>query len=369
MSSYLPISGPLSEFDVAAVLVRMHAQALDGQLKVTTPQFTKTLWLQGGCIVFAQSSLADDSLGSLLRRRGMINEEQFEKSQRRMREHGSRQGRALMEMGLLTPEQLWDEVSAQLRAIAFSLFPLRAGRYDIGALPEDARENIRIELHVPEAILAGVRLIIDEEFIESRFEPNMVFYPAPDNRLPAAELKPYEAHILSLVTDGCRIDEVVQKSELLRFNTLKVLYALHRLGMICDSRQQARRPTPSASQPPSTFTSYEEALQYYNTRFEYIYRVLSKEIGPVAHSILSDAIAAIQDSIPPNFQGLEILPDGRLDDKSVLKSIWFDKFSENSGEFMRGLEEVLYAELYAVKRHLGKEYEKLILRWIRESGN
>jgi len=30
---------------------------------------------------------------------------------------------------------------------------------------------------------------------------------------------------------------------------------------------------------------------------------------------------------------------------------------------------VLYAELYAVKRHLGKEYEKLILRWIRESGN
>ncbi len=369
MSSYLPISGPLSEFDVAAVLARMHAQALDGQLKVAAAQFTKTLWLQGGCIVFAQSSLVDDSLGNLLRRRGVISEEQFEKSRRRMHKHGSRQGRALMEMGLLTPDQLWGEVSAQLRAITFSLFPLRAGRYDIASLPEDARENIRIELQVPEAILEGVRLIIDEEFIESRFEPNMVLYPAPDNRLLGAELKPYEAHILSLVTDASSVDEVVQKSELLRFNTLKVLYALLRLGMICDSRQPARHPTPSASQPPSTFTSFDEALHYYNTRFEYIYRVLSKEIGPVAHTILADAIAAIQDSIPPNFRGLEILPDGRLDDKSVLKSIWFEKFSENSSEFMHGLEEVLYAELYAVKRHLGKEHEKLILRWIRESGN
>jgi hypothetical protein len=370
MNSHLPISGSVSEFDVAILLAQMHRQGLQGQLKIAAAQFTKTLWLENGCIVFAQSSLAEDSLGRFLLRRGVINEAQYEKSRRRMQKNRSRHGRALMEMGLLTPEQMWDDVSSHLRAIAFSLFPLRAGRYDIISSPEDASENIRIELPVPQAILEGVRLIVDEEFIESRFEPNMALYPAPDKLLPGAALKPHEAHVLSLVSDGCEVDEVVRRSELLRFNTLKVLYALRRLGLVCDSRQPARPATPSAAfKTPTTFTSFEETLQYYNDRFEYIYRVLSKEIGPVAQSILSDSITAILESIPPCFHSLEIRPDGRVDEKSVLKSIWYENFEENSSEFLRGLEEILYAEIYAVKRHLGKDHERLILRWIREPGN
>jgi len=370
MNRHLPISGSLGEFDVATLLAQLHARALEGQLKVAAAEFTKTLWLERGCIVFAQSSLSEDSLGSFLRRRGVISESQYEKSRRRMQKSRSRHGRALMEMGLLTPEQLWDEVSAHLRAIAYSLFPLRAGRYDISSRPEDANENIRIELPIPQAILEGVRLIVDEEFIESRFEPNMALYPAPDRLLPGAALKPHESHVLSLVADGCGIDEVVRRSELLRFNTLKVLYALLRLGMVSDCRQPARPPTPSsACKAPTTFTSFEETLQYYNDRFEYIYRVLSKEIGPVAHSILSDSITAILESIPPYFHKLEIRPDGRVEEKSVLKGICYENFEENSGEFLRGLEEILYTEIYAVKRHLGKDQERLILRWIREPGN
>jgi hypothetical protein len=286
-----------------------------------------------------------------------------------MQKHGSRHGRALMEMGLLTPEQLWEEVGAHLRTIVFSVFPLRAGRYGINSLPADVQENIEIKLPLPAAILEGARLIIDEEFIESRFATDTILYPASGKLPVGVALKPYENHVLSLVTDGRGIDEIVSRSELLRFNTLKVLYALHRVGLICDTRQPARQATPQPScQPPTTFTSFDEALQYYNMKFEYIYRMLSKEIGPVAQSIFADSINAILDSIPACFQDLEIRADGRIDDKSILKSTWFENFADNGNEFLRGLEEILYAEIYAVKRHLGKEHEKLILRWIRESG-
>jgi len=370
MSSHLPISGSLHEFDFATILTQMHAQALDGQLKIAAAHFTKTLWLKNGCVVFAQSSLAEDSLGSFLLRRGVIDEAQFEKSRRRMQRNRSRHGRALLEMGILTPEHLWGEVAAHLRAIVFSLFSLSAGRYDIGPLPASDEEHIRLELPVPEAILEGVRLIEDKEFIESRFDENMALYPSPARGLVAVALKPYESHILSLVEDGACLDDIIAKSELLRFDTLKILYALLKLELICDRKQPARRPTPNAARPtPTTFTSFDETLQYYNARFEYIYRVLSKEIGPVAQSILNDSINAVQESISPCFQKLEIRPDGRIDEKSVMKSIWYENFEENSGEFLKGLEEILYAEIYAVKRHLGKDHEKLILRWIRESGN
>ena len=176
--------------------------------------------------------------------------------------------------------------------------------------------------------------------------------------------------MLSLVAEGSPLAEIIAKSELLRFDTLKILYSLLKLDLICDRQQPVRQPTPNAARHfPTTFTSFEDILQYYNGKFEYIYRVLSKEIGPVAQSILFEAITAILESIPACFHNLEITSDGRIEEKSILKSIWYENFEEHSNEFLKGLEEILYAEIYAVKRHLGKEHEKLILQWIREPGN
>ena len=44
--------------------------------------------------------------------------------------------------------------------------------------------------------------------------------------------------------------------------------------------------------------------------------------------------------------------------------MWYHDFDEHIGEFLRGLEEILYTEIYAVKKHLGVEYEQQVLKWI-----
>ncbi len=367
MDSHLPISGDLAEFDLATILALMHHQALDGQLKISTPTFTKSVWLENGSIIFAQSSRLEDSLGSFLLRRQVIGSADLDRSSAYMEDRNIRRGRALLEMGLLSPAQLFDEVSAHLRAIIFSLFPLRSGKYEIIAQPKN--ENILLNMPVAETILEGIRQIEDQQFIESRFQEGMLLFPgARKNHSPA--LKPFEAHVLSLVADTTPLSEVIARSELLRFDTLKIVYCLLKLGWLCDRRQPTRQPTPSAAAyVPTTFTSFEDTLQYYNRKFEYIYRVLSKEIGPIAQSILFEAITAISESIPPCFHSLEITGAGHIEPKSILKSIWYENFEEHSNEFLKGLEEILYAEIYAVKRHLGKEHEKVILQWIREPGN
>jgi hypothetical protein len=370
MDAHLPISGNLAEFDVATILAQMNRQALDGQLKISTATFNKTLWLENGCIVFAQSSLIEDSLGNFLLRRQIIEDSDYKKSSTYMQDKNIRRGRALLEMGLLSPKQLWDEVSAHLRAIVFSLFPLKSGKYDINPRPESGSENIVLNVPIPEAILEGIRQIQEQPFIESKFREDMMLFPTADqNHFPIA-LKPFEAHILSLATEGTPLSEILARSELLRFDTLKILYSLLKLGLLCDSQQPVRQPTPNAARHFSTtFSSFEDILQYYNGKFEYIFRVLSKEIGPVAQAILFEAITAILESIPACFHNLEITSDGRIEAKSILKSIWYENFEEHSNEFLKGLEEILYAEIYAVKRHLGKDHEKLILQWIREPGN
>lgn len=370
MDTHLPISGNLAEFDVATILAQMNRQALEGQLKISTATFNKTLWLENGRIIFAQSSLIEDSLGSFLLHRQVIDASGFEKSSAYMQDKKIRRGRALLEMGLLSPDQLWDEVSAHLRAIIFSLFPLQLGKYAINPRPESGSENIVLNMPVLDAILEGIRQIQDQPFIESKFRENMMLFPTANQNHFQTALKPFEAHVLSLATAGRPLSEIIAKSELLRFDTLKILYSLLKLGRLCDRQQPVRQPTPNAARHfPTTFTSFEDILRYYNSKFEYIYRLLSKEIGPVALSILFEAITTILESIPACFHNLEITSDGRIEEKSVLKSIWYENFEEHSNEFLKGMEEILYAELYAVKRHLGKEYEKLILQWIRDPGN
>ncbi|MBN2399538.1 MAG: DUF4388 domain-containing protein [Candidatus Aminicenantes bacterium] len=370
MDSHLPISGNLEELDVASILMLMNHQALDGKLKISTETYNKTVWLENGCIIFAQSSLLEDSLGSFLLRRRIIDADGFKKSSAHMEKKNIRRGRALLELGLISAGQLWEEVSAHLRAIVFSLFALQTGTYDIAAKPKSETENIVLNMPVPETILEGIRQISDPSFIESRFKENMLLFPAGRQNYFPTLLKPYESHVLSLVREATPLAEITARSELLGFDTLKIVYGLLKIGLLCDRPQPSRQPTPNpANYVPTTFTSFEDTLTYYNGKFEYIYRVLSKEIGPVAQSILLDAITAIMESLPACFHNLEITADGRIDAQSTLKSIWYENFEEHSNEFLRGLEEILYAEIYAVKRHLGKEHEKTILQWIREPGN
>ena len=366
----LPISGNLAEFDVATILAAMNCQEQDGQLNISTAAFCKKLRIENHRITFAQSNLPEDSFGCFLLRRKIIDSAMLEKSRTYKHKHKIRHGRALLEMGHLNPEQLWTEVSAHLRAIIFSLFPLTSGQYDIGAQTKNKSENIALDMPIPEAILEGARQIQDQPFIESKFSENMALFPAASPNFFPPALKPFEAHVLSLVAEGSSLAEIIVKSELLRLDTLKILYGLLKLGYICDCRQPVRQPTPNSTHYfPTTFTSFEGILQYYNSKFEYIYRVLSKEIGPVAQSILFEAITTIIESIPACFHNLKITAEGRVEEKSILKNTWYENFEEHNKEFLKGLEEILYAEIYAVKRHLGKEHEKLILQWIREPGN
>jgi hypothetical protein len=370
MVRHLPISGELGEFDVATILGLMHRQSLDGKLRVSCGDFQKALWLENGSIIFAQSSRLEDSLGSFLLRRQIIDSEGLEKSSAYMEEKKIRRGRALLELGLISAAQLWDEVLEHLRAIVFSLFPLAQGQYDIAATPQSGSENIVLNMPVPETIIEGIRQISDPVFIESRFAEDMVFYPAAGQERAALCLKPFERHVLSLVREATPLARIIEQSELLRPDTLKIVYGLLKVGLVADRPQMTRQPTPmAAAYVSSSFTSFEDILNYYNGRFEYIYRVLSKEIGPVAQSILFDAITAIMESIPACFRNLEITTEGRIEAKSVLKSIWYEDFEQYGNEFLKGLEEILYAEVYAVKRHLGKDHEKMILQWIREPGN
>ena len=132
---------------------------------------------------------------------------------------------------------------------------------------------------------------------------------------------------------------------------------------------QSRDDEGGKNAVPLPFTSFNEALKHYNALFEMIFKMLKKEIGPIALSISQNALEEIRESLPGPFRKTEIMPDGKLSDELLQKTIWFGDMAKKMDEFISALDEILYAQIYAVKKNLGNEHEQQVLRWVRGDRN
>ena len=160
----------------------------------------------------------------------------------------------------------------------------------------------------------------------------------------------------------------------MEFDTMKFLYLFLVLEILSTQKKAEKPqvlPEMETYSRPSIFKSFEEALQYYNRKYEIIYKVMLKEIGPISLSILLKAIEDIMDNLPSYFQKVRLNPDGKVNQEPILKSVWYHDFNQHIGDFLKGLEEILYTEIYAVKKHLGVEYEQQVLKWMKatKTGN
>jgi hypothetical protein len=226
-------------------------------------------------------------------------------------------------------------------------------------------------------IIQGMRDFQDKSVLYKKLERIDQLFPYKMDSVGTMDLKPYELHVLQMAEKESGIKKILKMSELLKFDTLRVLYMFMVLDVL--SPEKIELPVKRSFDPSgrktvfseeqgvirnSTFISFDEALEYFNLKYEMIYKILSKEIGPIALSILSKSIEDISDKLPFFLKKVALKPDGSVQKTPILKSVWYYDFEQYIGQFVKGLEEILYAEIYAVKKHLGIEYEQQILKWI-----
>ncbi len=373
MSSYFPREGLLREGSIFSVLYHIFKHSISGCLTVGTDEFEKQLLIEDGKIVFAESNLKADAFGDYLLRHHVIDREAFQKTGRFMEEKKIRFGRALVEQGYLDYDQIWTWVPKHLQAIVFSFFKIKTGEYRILPNYERDIENIVLDLDILGVVLEGIRNFKSLEFLEQKFKDIEHLYVCNTKRLSQMELKPYEMHVFDLVKRNRTLPDILKSSELLEFDTLRLLF-LFLVVEVISTRPDQRKKEPNCMPEESvagfsTFTSFDEALKYYNLKYELIYKTLSKEIGPIALSLLFKAVEDVIDTLPAYFQKIQFTADGRIAEEPLIRSLWYYDFNRNISDFLRGLEEILYTEVYTVKKHLGTEYEQQVLKWIRGIGN
>jgi len=183
----LVLSSDVRAFALADLLSLVHAAGKSGYLLFQYEGEEKAVYLSRGEVVFAESNLGADRLGACLLRGGLIDQAQLELAEQRYHPM-TRFGKVVVELGILTPRELWNGVKAQVEEIVRSLFAYTAGwiHFWEGEIEPD---NV-VRLSLPTRRLIGEGLARRDDLLRflARLEDGRTrILPGDETRTPASE--------------------------------------------------------------------------------------------------------------------------------------------------------------------------------------
>jgi len=156
------VTGNLNEVDLSEILQHLQSIRATGGLTLEQGDQVKSIHLKEGQIVFASSNLERDRLGETLLKAGKLSNQQYEQSVVVLKATGKRQGAVLVELGFLTPKELFEGLKYQVLEILYSLFLWTEGRYRFiaGELP---RNVIPLEIELLTFLTETIKRIEQEK--------------------------------------------------------------------------------------------------------------------------------------------------------------------------------------------------------------
>ncbi len=230
-------SGELSEASVPRLCVALHVGQATGALTLERGPVRKLLLVERGVPVYAASNVAAERFGAICVRLGDATAEAIETMARAAPEE--RLGAALVSRGLVSAGRRLEIVQAQVRAIVWSTFEWREGRYAFqpGRPPPD-----RLDLRLPMAdlVLEGMRRAATLSRLREELPSHVHLAPSPDPafELYALKLRREEAKLLALadgtksVADLVRLSEVPERDALAFLQACRVMRVLEEVARV-----------------------------------------------------------------------------------------------------------------------------------------
>lgn len=235
-------ASPLYQTDIAQtplpeVLVKIHKYRAPGRLDCRRGDDVKRIYLERGDIIFATTNQIAESLGDMLLLGDHITRDQYDESLRRVRQTGKRHGTVLVEMKILTSEELFHAVRDHIHGILWSIFAWDFGIVGFTPGREKRLEFIKVEIPVPQAVMQGVRHMPDARAIVSRLGSKSTIFSQTGARVDGLTLGPEEQALLDAVDGKRALYDLVNSPALNAADNARVLYAFMTLGLI-----EAREP-------------------------------------------------------------------------------------------------------------------------------
>jgi len=220
----------ISDYTIPVQLHKLYVKKATGLLHLHHGAAKKIVYLKEGYPVFTRSNVLSECLGRMLVQEGVITQVDCDQSVERSKETGRLQGTVLIEMGLLTPQELHAALTRQVTEKLLSTFAWRKGTYQF--VPgTDIKKNVtRIKLTPASLILQG----IERHWTAKRLDDYL--YPFSEDYLKQATNPQYRFQDVELNKRGeaifksCQgiktLQQILEQHPLARREVQKVLAAL-----------------------------------------------------------------------------------------------------------------------------------------------
>ncbi len=188
-----------------AVLLDLHEDLATGKLVLRRGRISKVVDLVNGNPVSSTSTPRDETLGHFLVNSGIIDETQHRNAVAKAAESGGKLGEALVQMRLLSIEQLVEQLGRQARhkIIQALRWPQGAWRFD------DSNEPIEgIQLRMVEVVLGGLRETAVELDRLTRLDAQTYELTERGDRLKSELRKTFGEKPIGLLATGAPISDL-----------------------------------------------------------------------------------------------------------------------------------------------------------------
>lgn len=357
--------GKLAEMHITQLLLRIWKTEGSGRLEITKDTDKKSAAFHKGHLTVVNDFLDEEAFGESLRAKNILDSASLKKCLKHAHDQKISFLKALIELTLLSPLQLWSSLEEYQKEDLFPAFDWDSGEFFFDTEKRIHEQKILLKVPSLDFILEGIRHMQNAKLIES-LSPDE---SKPIQRLGASspepiDLTPPERYIIALIDKPKSLQHLYTSSELGKRETQKIVLGLLTLGFIGFPEEKK----PGQIPPEIPKSEIYRVLELFNEKCTFIFKYISKEIGPVALNILEKCLEDTKPSLSPIFEKARLGPDGKIETNSILKS-GISLSGENfKTQFLNGLNDILVAEVLAVKRTLGNEHESILVNSLKKIG-
>ncbi|MBI3448001.1 MAG: DUF4388 domain-containing protein [Acidobacteria bacterium] len=357
--------GRLTPFNQPEILKFFRESGKTGLLQITSADMTKGLYVRRGRVVAAESNDPGESLLSLVAAAVPLGADQVAACESLIAA-GSRPGRALIQVGALTPAGLCEWTERRVRAVIRSVLAWDEGNFAFDEGPMPPPDWLTVDLDIVDLLLRNLRDVEGRDLLASRLpEPDVVFeHITFSEGGEPPPLLPHERYVLGLVNGRRTAAEIGRFSELGDDATRSILALLSLVGCTRQGRSDPVDTGPIPAEPPGADSRV--MIRAYNEMFAFLYAYMIKEVGPIAEHVLEKYLREVRESNATLFNKVALGKDGTLAEEALGRNLQLLRGKSRHEMLVGGLNELLYSELLAVKRTLGADHEEIVVRRLKE---
>jgi hypothetical protein len=361
------LQGDLSKIQLPDILSFLAMIRESGKLTVTRDELERTILWSEGEIVFASSNSPEHSLGQFLLRNGKITQAQYEESRKRVTPQ-LRHGKLLVQMGALSPKDLWWGVENQVLEIMYSLFSWKEGTFAFygSATEELAHERIVLHINTSSVIMEGIRRLDESARIKEKIPDLDVVFATVPGLVPdfqALDMSDDEVALYNDLDGRLNVRELTGRSELTEFEVTRILFQLlsARLIEIVSEGRSFRPVFLDVEDSPELL----KVISTYNDMFGRLYASLEHHVGEErARDIFMTTLhGAETDEL---WAGVFFDQYGRFDENMLIANISELPFEKRKPVLDEGLNTLLSVQLFEVSQHLDSSSKIEVFRFISD---